>query len=85
MKTWEEFCRFQGSDTFYGCVDPDGIWFDSSESFKTAIHWCCYEAGEFDISPEKEVNWMVSEGLKRGYSIIHSTLLRRMYESGLIK
>jgi len=27
---------------------------------------------------------MADEGLKRGYSIIHSTMLRKMYEAGLI-
>ena len=89
MKTWEEFnTRFRNiRDTepfnFYGCVDADGSWFDSSESFETAVHWCCYSAGEFDLT--NEIEWMSTEGVKRGYSVIHSSMLKQMYEKGLIK
>ncbi len=89
MKTWEEFnTRFtniKGSDPFefYGCVDAEGFWFDSSESFDIAVHWCCYYANEFEL--EDEVKWMNTEGRKLGLSVIHSTMLKQMYEKGLIK
>jgi len=89
MKTWEEFnTRFRNIRNaepfnFYGCVDADGTWFDSSESFEIAVHWCCYEAGQFDLT--NEIEWMSTEGVKRGYSVIHSTMLKQMYEKGLIK
>ena len=86
MKTWEEFKKYQKwSDSldFYGCVDKDGVWFDSSDSFEIAVHWCCYYAGEFDVA--NELAWMATEGVKRGYSIIHGTMLKQMYEKGLIK
>jgi hypothetical protein len=85
MKTWEEFTRYNVSDTFYGCVAPSGNWFDSSESFATAVHWCAYYAGEFDLSPAQEMEWMETRGRGLGYSIIHSTMLKQMYEKGLIK
>ena len=93
MKTWEEFnTRFSwvspratGPLDFYGCVNPEGEWFDSSESFDIAVHWCCYSAGAFDLTNEDEVKWMTTEGRKRGYSIIHGTMLKQMYEKGLIK
>ena len=91
MKTWEEFStRYHpmGDDplNFYGCVNAQGEWFDSSDSFQIAVHWCCYEAGQFDLGDsEEELLWMTDEGRKRGYSIIHGSLLKQMYEKGLIK
>ena len=85
MKTWEEFRRYHVSDNFFGCVAPDGTWFDSSEWFSTAVHWCAYYAGTFDLSPEQEMMWMATSGKGLGYSIIHSTMLKQMYEKGLIK
>jgi peptide methionine sulfoxide reductase MsrB len=84
-KSWAEFNRYKNHTNFYGCVNAEGEWFDSSENFDTAIHWCCYCAGEMDLSVQEEQDWMATEGLERGYSIVHSTLLRRMYEAGLIK
>ena len=85
MKTWKEFCRYHGSPDFYGCVNAEGEWFDSSESFDIAVLRCCYSAGAFDLTKDGEVQWMATEGRKRGYSIIHSTMLEQMYEKGLIK
>ncbi len=87
MKTWDEFKRYQRWDAnaldFYGCVDKDGVWFDSSDSFSIAVHWCCYEAGAFEV--EDEIYWMNNTGRALGYSVIHGTMLKQMYEKGLIK
>jgi hypothetical protein len=85
MKTWKEFKRFHGSDSFYGCVAPDGTWFDSAMYFSTALHFCCYAAGVFELSPEQEMAWMDTLGSRLGYSIIHSSMLERMYEKELLK
>lgn len=91
MKPWEEFRRYenlrpdQNKLDFYGCVDKDGVWFDSSDSFEIAVHWCCYYAEEYDLSNEGEIQWMATEGRNRGYSIIHGTMIKQMYEKGLIK
>jgi hypothetical protein len=89
MKTWEEFKKYQRYSAdeldFYGCVDGDGMWFDSSRSFDVAVHFCCYYANEFNLTPAEELRWMDEEGRKRGYSIIHGTLIKQMYEKGLIK
>lgn len=92
MKTWEEFSmRYYSAQLnkdpldFYGCVNAEGEWFDSSASFSIAVHWCCYSAGEFELTNEGEMQWMTTEGRKRGYSIIHGTMLKQMYEKGLIK
>lgn len=91
MKAWEEFRKFQSlrsgvnPDDFYGCVDAEGVWFDSSPSFEIAVHWCCYFVGQYNLSLEGEIKWMNTEGRKRGYSIIHGTQIKKMYEAGLIK
>lgn len=87
-QTWEEFNRkiVTNPDGFYGCVAPDGTWFDSADDFAVAVHWCCYHAGEFNLHTEAgEMEWMASEGRRLGYSIIHSTMLKQMYEKELIK
>jgi hypothetical protein len=85
MKTWEEFKRYNMSADFYGCVAPSGNWFDSSESFATAVHWCAYYANHYHLDPEQEMQWMETEGKALGFSIIHSSMLEQMYEKGLIK
>jgi hypothetical protein len=90
MKTWEEFKRFFGIQTdnpldFYGCVNKDGVWFDSSNWFEVAVHWCCLEAGQSNLNPKEAIDWMTHEGVKLGYSVIHGTMLKQMYEKGLIK
>jgi len=87
MKTWEEFNRYSNHTNagFWGCVAADGTWFDSSERFEVAIHWCCYEHGKFDLSLEQEREWYETEGKRLGLSIIHSDMLKQMYEKGLLK
>lgn len=87
MKPWSEFNRLRSHDNkpFYGCVAPNGTWFDSSTMFTTAVSFCCYYAGQFGMTLEEEALWMNTEGVKLGYSIIHSSMIEKMYEKGLIK
>lgn len=85
MKPWDEFNRMRGTEVFYGCVAPDGTWFDSGMVYTTAVTHCCYHAGQFDLSIEGEALWMNKEGAKLGYSVIHSSMIKQMYEKGLIK
>ena len=74
---------------FYGCVDSEGNWFDSSIQFTLAVHWCALTAGvdipRDDNEPAAELNWLDREGLKLGYSVIHGTMLKKMANKGLIK
>jgi hypothetical protein len=84
-KTWDKFSRYHVSDDFWGCVRPDGTWFDSSESFSTAIHWCCYASDQYELSPAEEMEWFQTQGKVQGWSIIHGRMIRVMYEAGLIK
>jgi len=85
--SWDKFNKFGfGSpEGFYGCVDKDGVWFDSSTTFNTAIHWCCMYYGEYHLSERDEIEWMYTTGRKFGLSIIHSDTLEKMYEAGLIR
>jgi hypothetical protein len=85
MKTWEEFNRMRSVDNFYGCVAPDGAWFDSGMCYTTAVTHCCYRENQFGLSVEGEAEWMNTEGQRLGYSIIHSTMLKQMFEKGLLK
>ena len=85
-KTWKEFSRFHSHDVFYGCVNSEGVWFDSSELFNIAIHWCVMSGTQGDSRGiADEVRWMETVGKEYGYSIVHSTMLQKMYEAGLIK
>jgi hypothetical protein len=87
MKTWKEFNRLVNPDNkpFYGCVAPDGTWFDSSVMFATAISFCCYHAGEFGMTLAEETEWMNTKGVELGFSIVSSMMLEKMYEKGLLK
>ena len=89
--SWEKFRRYANlapgakRNDFYGCVDKNGDWFDSAASFDVAVHWCCCYAGRFDLlNDEDKLKWMNDEGRKLGYSVIHGTQIKRMYEAGLI-
>ena len=84
-KPWDDFNRMHLTDNFYGCVAPDGLWFDSGMTYITAVTHCCYKEGRFDLSIAQEAEWMSTEGAKLGYSVIHSGMIKQMYEKGLIK
>lgn len=85
--SWEQFCKFQAADPldFYGCVDSDGFWFDSSHGFGAAISYCTKRyAPANDFSAAQGIAWMRETGLQLGLSIIHGSMIKRMYEAGLI-
>jgi len=82
MIPFKEFnTRYHAGSKFYACVNKDGVWFDSAMSFATAVHWCAYDAGMFDMNSLEEIIWMDKES---DYSIVHSTMLEKMYDAGLI-
>lgn len=88
MKPFKEFnTRFRDMSPlgFYACVNKNGEWFDSAYSFATAVHWCCCDSGEFNLSTEEEFNWMDTKGKGIGFAIVHSSILEQMYNAGLIK
>ena len=84
MKSWKEFKRTH-AEIFYGCVDKEGHWFDSAEDYSTAVHWCACYRGHTSESPMWEAAWMEDNAKDLGLSIIHSTLLEKMYGAGLIR
>lgn len=86
-KGWKEFCRkaFIKENGFYACLNSDGEWFDSADDFTIAVHWCCMNYGMTQLSTEEELNWMNTTGAQLGCSVIHSSLLYKMWEKGLVK
>lgn len=86
-ENWDEFSsRYRlasESLDFYACIDRDGKWFDSSSSFSTAMHWCRYYAGDFATQYGDE-RWMTEDGVKLGYSIVHGSMLKKMWEQRLV-
>ena len=82
MKPFKEFTRFRGFESFYACVDKEGNWFDSSIMFTTAVHWCCMAAGKDNLSQIEEMEWMDDNS---EFSVIHSSMLEKMYYAQLIK
>ncbi len=77
--------RLHTDKPFYGCVDKNGSWFDSSERFDIAVHWCyCAHGSGQDLTLEQELEWMHTDGVKLGLSIVHSDMLRLMWMAGLI-
>ena len=69
--------------TFSACIDDEGNWFDSAESYELAKHWCLCAYGEGQENLTR-VQGITAE-LPKGMSIVTSVTLRKMMESGLIK
>lgn len=66
---------------FWACINRDGEWCDSSQTFEVAVHWCAMYCGAgCDLSFEQEVAVMQA----KGFSIVHSDMLPRMADAGLI-
>ena len=82
MIPFKEFnTRYKSNTDFYACINKEGFWFDSSESFAAAVHWCASDAGIFVMNNLEEIIWMDTQ---TEYSIVHSSMLKKMYDAGLI-
>ena len=83
--SWDQIKhRYQpiNDKSFWACIDRDGVWCDSSQAFEVAVHWCAMDCGAgCDLSFEQEVDAMRANG----YSIVHSDMLPRLADAGLIK
>ena len=64
MKPWKEFNRMHSTDNFYGCVAPNGEWFDSGMMYTTAVSFCCYSAGRFGMTLEEEAIFLKEQLLR---------------------
>lgn len=83
---WNQKFKSHKEQPFYGCINSKGEWFDSSELFATAVHWCAmYYGGKYNLTTEEELLWMDSEGQEHGLSILHSSMLERLVKAGIIK
>lgn len=80
---WSTFNRMKGVQEFFACVRHDGTWEDSARSYGAAINLCCMA----DRYPSDAMNDVMKlRHLEQAqWSIIHSSLMEKMYEAGLIK
>lgn len=85
-KRWQTRFLSADDDNFFGCVNPDGEWCDSSLNFEPCITWCRYNAGNFDeMNISEELHWLDTTGRALGYSIVHGTLLKTLMANNLVK
>lgn len=81
-KTWEDFSKqFLGGEPFYTVIDPQGQWCVSAKFFATAVHWAACNLGHHYSDPEQELAFLN----EAGYSVVHSSLLRPLFEAGAIQ
>jgi hypothetical protein len=81
----KRFLGANGSNNFFGCIDPDGKWMDSSLSFSQAIIWCRYDSGNTKpMTAKQDVEWFNTTGVELGYSIVHGSLLEKLVKAGLV-
>ena len=80
---WADFNRTHHGE-FYGCVDKEGHWFDSGTAFSTAVHWLCCHCGAHGLTQEQELEYLNTTAAPKGYSIVHSSMLQKMYMQGLM-
>lgn len=80
-QTWAQFNRFRATDSFFGVVDKEGNWIDSAIQYSSAVALACMFVGEEPMT-YPEINKVLVE---HKLSIIHSDVLKLMYEAGVLK
>lgn len=81
--SWDEFrkSRFH-ADTFFGVVTSEGEWVDSAIQFHVAMDFAAQHEGGGN---EASMTLLLMNMTKLTVSIVHSSLLEKMYEAGLLK
>jgi len=82
---WLAFKQRTSQAEFWACIDAEGYWFDSAHLYTTAVRWCRIYHGEWGEPAMVDVDWMDTFGHQAGYSIVHHTMLRKLWEQGLVK
>lgn len=80
--SWDTFRahRFHSTE-FFGVVDSEGEWVDSAVAFDVAAHFACMLDGMHVHKPTEMLEHLRTSKL----SIVHSSLLEKMYDAGLLK
>ena len=81
-KDWSKFNKMHMAN-FWAIVTPQGHWVDSAMSFEIAIELAAqHEIGGGDVNMDQALEFFRSKNMKPyfGVSIIHSTMLRNLYE-----
>jgi len=68
-----EACPNWGGRTCFNRTELNYDGADPADAVDALMYWCA------------ATKWMDDVGSKLGYSIVHSTMLEKMYEAGLIK
>jgi len=86
VQSFEEFSkRFHSDEPFWACINAEGEWFDSAKYYGVAVHWLFMENGfPSDLSEEDEFERYTNGELK-GYAVVHSSMLKPLFESGFLK
>ena len=75
--------KFANMKEFFACVDQNGIWFDSAQTFENALHWCVAYEGHHDMETEEALKLYMNRTLKS--RVIHSSMIPDMKKAGIIK
>ena len=80
-KDWSKFNKMR-MENFWAIVTPQGHWIDSAMSYEIAIELAAQHEIGNAVDMEKAMEFFRSKSLKPyyGVSIIHSTMLRNLYE-----
>ena len=81
--SWQEFrnTRYYGEHEFFGVVDKDGNWVDSAVQFHAALDF----AIQYEGAAPESLNMMLEKANTYKVNVIHSSLLEKMYDAGLLK
>lgn len=80
-KSWEEFKKRFHADVFFGVVTAEGEWVDSAIQFLTAAHFAAMHEGYHGQTAIESIAILD----KLTNSVVHSSMLKQMYEAGLLK
>ena len=82
-KDWSRFNKMH-MDNFWAIVTTQGHWVDSAMSYEIAVELAAqHEIGDGAVDLDKALEFFRSKSLKPyfGVNILHSTMLRNLYET----
>ncbi len=83
MGNWNDIKnRYPNHKPFWGVVNKEGNWIDSSQTFEVAVHWAAMDSS---VDSERLFDEEIQIMKEEGYSIIHCSLLEKLVDAGLIK
>ena len=84
-KSWSEYNRMKGFPSFWAVVNYQGHWIDSAMSYEVALSLAAEAVtGKQCLTTQEAVDYFASTTHKPvvEVSVIHSSMLERIYEHG---